>query len=128
MHDEFAVCFQRFIKDSCTYPHAVIQFDHFLYVLRKFLVRQTNKNSETAMEKTSKNDEKRIGITPSTALLNRALGISPAPRMLTPYEIKLLRQSVQEVVQVVSVVLARKKEDEAVDGRLDSEAKPPRPH
>ena len=80
------------------------------------------------MEKAPKNDEKRVGITPSTALLNRRLGISPAPRMLTPYEIQLLRQSVEEVVQVVSEVLARKKEDEAVDDRLGSEAKLPRPH
>ena len=80
------------------------------------------------MEKTPKNDEKRVGITPSIALLNRTLGISPAPRMLTPYEIKLLRQSVKEVVQVASEVFAKKKKDEAVEGRLDSEAKPPRPH
>ncbi|MDR3298697.1 MAG: hypothetical protein LBU43_01525 [Candidatus Accumulibacter sp.] len=38
-------------------------------------------------------------ITPSTALLNRKLGTSPAPRMLTPSEIALLRQSKQEIHQ-----------------------------
>ena len=44
-------------------------------------------------------------VTPSTALLNRRLGISPAPRMLTPYEVDLLQQSNQEVSEVVREVL-----------------------
>ena len=48
------------------------------------------------------------GVTPSTALLNRILGTSPTPRMLTPYEIQLLRQSAQEMSQVAHEVFARK--------------------
>ncbi|MGH8563273.1 MAG: phosphoribosyltransferase [Gammaproteobacteria bacterium] len=36
-------------------------------------------------------------VTPSTALLNQKLGTSPAPRMLTPSEIELLRQSKREI-------------------------------
>ena len=38
-------------------------------------------------------------LTPSTRLLNQKLGTSPAPRMLTPSEIKLLRQSKREIAQ-----------------------------
>ena len=45
--------------------------------------------------------------TPSIALLNQRLGTSPAPRMLTPYEIDLLRQCVKETVAVTHEVLAR---------------------
>jgi hypothetical protein len=36
-------------------------------------------------------------VTASTALLNRKLGTSLAPRMLTPSEIALLRQSKREI-------------------------------
>ena len=46
--------------------------------------------------------------TPSIALLNRRLGISPAPRMLTPSEIDLLRQCGEEVVRVTERILANK--------------------
>lgn len=38
-------------------------------------------------------------LTPSTRLLNQKLGTSPAPRMLTPSEIALLRQSKREIAQ-----------------------------
>ncbi len=38
-------------------------------------------------------------LTPSTRLLNQKLGTSPAPRMLTPSEITLLRQSKREIAQ-----------------------------
>ncbi len=38
--------------------------------------------------------------TPSIALLNRRLGVSPAPRNLTPYEIDLLRRCAQEAMDV----------------------------
>ena len=48
------------------------------------------------------------GVTPSTALLNRRLGTSPTPRMLTPYEIQLLRQSKKEMAQVAHEVLANR--------------------
>ena len=64
------------------------------------------------MKKTPKSDEKREGLTPSTALLNRLIGPSPAPRMLTPYEIKLLRQSVKEVAEVAREVFAMQKKHE----------------
>ncbi len=56
------------------------------------------------MKKTLKNDAERGGITPAAVLLNRLIGPSPAPRMLTPYEINLLRQCVQEVAQVAHEV------------------------
>jgi len=36
-------------------------------------------------------------LTPSTRLLNQKLGISPAPRRLTPSEIGLLRSSKHEL-------------------------------
>ena len=36
-------------------------------------------------------------VTPSTALLNQKLATSNAPRMLTPSEVTLLRQSKQEI-------------------------------
>ena len=41
-------------------------------------------------------------VTPSTRLLNQKLGILSAPRMLTPSEIVLLRQSKQEIAQLVA--------------------------
>lgn len=44
--------------------------------------------------------------TPSIASLNRRIGISPAPRMLTRSEIGLLRLSKAEVAQVTREVLA----------------------
>lgn len=37
------------------------------------------------------------GITPSTAELNRRLGLSPLPRTLTPEEVDLLRESKREI-------------------------------
>lgn len=48
--------------------------------------------------------EKKSLITPSTILLNQRLGILPKPRMLTPYEIKLLRQSKQEIAKLLRSV------------------------
>jgi len=38
-------------------------------------------------------------LTPSTRLLNQKLGISPAPRRLTPSEIELLLQSKRELAE-----------------------------
>jgi len=60
------------------------------------------------MKKTRKSAGKSGGVTPATALLNRLIGPSPAPRMLTPYEITLLRRSKEEVDQVTGEVLASK--------------------
>ena len=48
--------------------------------------------------------------TPSVVELNRLIGPSPTPRMLTPYEIELLRKCVQETAEVVDEVLAEKKD------------------
>ena len=47
-----------------------------------------------------------VSDTPTIALLNRRLGTSPAPRMLTPYEIDLLRRCVKEAVEVSRAVPA----------------------
>ena len=49
---------------------------------------------------------------PSAAELKRLIGTSPAYRMLTPYEIELLRKCVQETAQVVREVLAKKNNKE----------------
>ena len=49
-----------------------------------------------------------VSATPSTALLNRRLGTSPAPRMLTPYEIDLLRRSAKEIAESTRRMFANK--------------------
>lgn len=46
-------------------------------------------------------------LTPSTRLLIQKLGISPAPRALTPHEVALLRQSKQEIALRVAEFQAR---------------------
>ena len=56
-----------------------------------------------------KNTKSESGIpTPSIDLLQRRLGKSPAPRMLTPYELELLRKAAKEIAQVTREVLRRK--------------------
>ena len=65
-------------------------------------------NSDNDTERTLKNGSKNISGTPSIALLNRRLGTSPAPRMLTPYEINLLRQSKKEVAEAARAILTDK--------------------
>lgn len=62
---------------------------------------------EKAKEKTPKNGDKNISLTPSAVLLKRRLGDAPAPRMLTRYEIELLRQCVEETAQITREVLKR---------------------
>lgn len=47
-------------------------------------------------------------LTPSTVKLKRIMGTAPVCRMLTPYEIELLRQSKEEVAEVVGQILAKK--------------------
>ena len=47
-------------------------------------------------------------VTPSTAALIRRLRISPGPRMLTPFEMDLLRSSKREISQEVGVALMRR--------------------
>jgi hypothetical protein len=50
------------------------------------------------MEQSLKPDGWDDSLTPSTRLLNQKLGISPAPRRLTPSEIELLTRSKQALV------------------------------
>ena len=65
-------------------------------------------SSDGSMDRTSRSGGGSISATPSIALLNRRLGTSPAPRMLTPYEIDLLRRSAKEVAEVAGEILTRK--------------------
>ena len=64
-------------------------------------------NSENDTDRTPRSDNGGTSATPSTALLNRSVGTSPAPRMLTPYEVGLLRRSKQEMTRVANEALAR---------------------
>lgn len=63
-------------------------------------------NPANDAETASKGGGKSVSATPSIAALNQKLGTSPAPRMLTPCEIDLLRRSKAEVVQVARETLA----------------------
>ena len=63
-------------------------------------------NSDTSTVRTSRSGSGSGSATPSIALLNRRLGTSPAPRMLTRFEIDLLRQSAKEVAAVTQEALA----------------------
>ena len=65
-------------------------------------------NFDNDTEETTKNVGGKSSLTPSIAKLKRMIGPSPSPRMLTPYEIGLLRQCVQEVAEVTREVLASK--------------------
>ena len=65
-------------------------------------------SSDTNTAQTSRSGGRSISATPSITLLNRRLGTSPAPRMLTPSEVDLLRQCVKEAAQVAHEVLASK--------------------
>ena len=68
------------------------------------------KVNDTGQPSGSKDEN--TGVTPSVAELKRLIGPSPAPRMLTPYEIELLRKSKREMDQVVSEVLAKQNNKE----------------
>ena len=63
-------------------------------------------NSKNDTDPNSRNGGGNTSATPSTALLNRSVGTSPAPRMLTPYEIDLLRRSKAEMARVARQALA----------------------
>ena len=63
-------------------------------------------NSNRSTDRTSRVGGGSISATPSIALLNRRLGASPAPRMLTRYEIDLLRQCAKEASKVAGEILA----------------------
>ena len=62
-------------------------------------------DSDTSTDGTSRSGGAPSSVTPSTALLNRKLGISPAPRMLTRSEVALLRQSAKEIAQATREAL-----------------------
>lgn len=63
-------------------------------------------------EQPSESKDENTGVPPSVVKLQRLIGPSPAPRMLTPYEIELLRKSKREIDQVVGEVLAKKNDKE----------------
>ena len=65
-------------------------------------------NSDESTARSSRSGGEITSVTPSTALLNRKLGTSPAPRMLTRSELELLRQSAREIAQTTREVLASK--------------------
>ena len=62
-------------------------------------------NSDGGTAGTSRSGGGNGSVTPSTALLNRKLGTSLAPRMLTPSEIALLQRSKKEMGRVAREVL-----------------------
>lgn len=49
------------------------------------------------MDQSSKHGGTTGSVTPSTASLNQKAATSPGPRMLSEYEISLLRQSAKEI-------------------------------
>lgn len=65
-------------------------------------------NSDHDTGPPSGRDDRTAGLTPSVAELKRLIGPSPTPRMLTPYEIELLRKAVQETAKVAGEVFAGK--------------------
>lgn len=66
-------------------------------------------NSDADTEQTSRSGGRSASVSPATAALNRKLGTSPAPRMLTQSEFDLLRQSAREIAQTTREVLANKR-------------------
>ena len=74
--------------------------------------------SDKDTDQALKHKGRQTSATPSIDLLNRKLGPSVAPRMLTPYEIDLLRQSKVEVDRVVGEILANKDKDSQIPGSV----------
>jgi len=64
--------------------------------------------SKRSTDPDSRRGGRNTSVTPSTASLIRRLRISPGPRMLTPFEIDLLRSSKREISREVGEALARK--------------------
>ena len=73
-------------------------------------VRSNRVKSSKDTDRTSKGDGGKRSPAPSVDEINRRIGPSPTPRMLTPYEIELLRKCVEETAQIVGEVLAEKKD------------------
>ena len=65
-------------------------------------------NSDKNADRSARGGGRNNSITPSTALLKQRLGTSPAPRMLTPSEVALLRSSKREMARMADKVLASK--------------------
>ena len=78
--------------------------------VRKGMLKQKKMAKVNDTEQPSGSRDENIGVTPSVAELQRLIGPSPASRMLTPYEIELLRKSKREMDQVVGEVLAKKRD------------------
>ena len=77
-------------------------------------------NSVKNTDRTLKSGAGDSPLTPSTALLKRRLGVSPASRMLTPYEIGLLRRSKREMADIVGEALAADRDLSALRGMEDT--------
>ena len=67
-------------------------------------------SSDKNTDRNPNREGRKISPTPSIDMLNRKLGISPEPRMLTRCEIELLRKAVQEAAQVTREILAESEE------------------
>lgn len=65
-------------------------------------------SSKRSTDTDSRRGGRNTPVTPSTASLIRRLRISPGPRMLTPFEIDLLRSSKREISREVDEVLTRR--------------------
>ena len=64
---------------------------------RPVLTARASAHRATDMKKTLKSNEKSRGVTPASVLLNRLIGPSPAPRMLTPEGMQSARNKSAEV-------------------------------
>ena len=78
--------------------------------VRKEAMKQKKMVKGNDTEQPSESKDENTEVTPSVVKLQRLIGPSPAPRMLTPYEIELLRKCVEETAEVVREVLAKKKD------------------
>ena len=62
---------------------------------------------DSGTDNTLELDGLNTSVTPSIALLHQMIGISPAPRMLEPFEIELLRKSKEEVFEATRGQIAK---------------------
>ena len=77
--------------------------------MRKGTMKRKKMAKGNDTEQPSGSKDENTGVTPSAVKLQRLIGPSPAPRMLTQYEIELLRKCAEETAEVVREVLARKR-------------------
>ena len=97
-------------------------FVHGGYIEIAAIIRivRNDMNSVKNTDRTLKSGAGDSPLTPSTALLKRRLGVSPASRMLTPYEIGLLRRSKREMADIVGEALAADHDLSALRGMEDT--------